>query len=99
MASHRPENTNQIRFSIRRTMALNLAPPAALHSPREVLEQVVHHERGPHDGLKNGPDVGPEALGVLPVVDECADQTESVDGTAPRGRPLSGFRTPHDYLQ
>jgi hypothetical protein len=45
----------------------------------DVGEQVVDDEGWPQDGCDDGPHVGPESSGVLPVVDKRSYESQTVD--------------------
>ena len=58
-----------------------------------MAEQVIDNEGRPQDGFDDGPYMGPESVGVLPVVHKGPDESQTIDrasATAPHdGR---GFR-------
>jgi len=53
-------------------------------------EQVADDEGRPQDGFDDGPDMGPESRGVLPVVDNGPDEPQTVDcvSTTPHNDPF-----------
>ena len=56
----------------------------------DVGEQVVDDKGWPQDGFDDGPHMGPESGGVLPVVDKSSDESQTVDcasTAAPHNRP------------
>src|SRR6185312_4465512 len=60
----------------------------------DVAEQVIDDEGRPQDGFDDGPHMGPESVGMLPVVDKGSDESQTVDSaSAPHdGRGLRRAR-------
>ena len=44
-----------------------------------MAEQVIDDEGRPQDSFGDGPHMGPESMGVLPVVHQGANESETVD--------------------
>ncbi len=49
--------------------------PSRARSGGEVAEQVIDDEGRPQKGFDDGPHMGPESVGVLPVVDKGSDES------------------------
>ena len=50
-----------------------------VNSGGDVAEQVIDDEGRPQDGFDDSPHMGPESVGVLPVVDKGSDESQTVD--------------------
>ena len=48
----------------------------------EVAKQVVDDEGRPQDRFDDGPHMGPEPGGMLPVLDQGPDEPQAIDGTS-----------------
>src|SRR6266511_2678580 len=70
----------------------SLLPDPPLRAERP--EPLVDHERRPEDGFrKDRPDVFPERVGLLPVLEQRVEDPEPIDGSATRGRASAAL--PH----
>src|SRR4029453_10506322 len=55
-------------------------------------EPLIDHERRPEDRLREDrPDVFPERVGLLPEVEQRAEDPDPVEGPAARGRPRAAL--------
>jgi hypothetical protein len=51
----------------------------AASSGGDVAEQVIDDEGRPQDSFDDGPHMGPESVGVLPVIHKGSDESQTVD--------------------
>src|SRR6266545_3359351 len=59
----------------------------------ERSEPLIDHVRRPEDRLREDrPDVFPEGVGLLPVVEQRAEDPEAIEGPTTRGSARAAFR-------